>query len=86
MVKINDNSKTIIVYLLISSIVNGLGYEDSINSRNLVCEMSKFIVGPLNKYIMVLYRWQYIFKHYIITGVVCNEFDNWCKIIILNTL
>lgn len=33
-------------YLLISSIVSGLGYEDSINSRNLVCDISKFNVGP----------------------------------------
>lgn len=33
-------------YLLISSIVSGLGYEDSINSRNFICDISKFGVKP----------------------------------------
>lgn len=32
--------------MFIASIVNGLGYEDSISSRNLVCEMSTFNVDP----------------------------------------
>lgn len=37
-------------YLLIWSIVNGLGYDDSISSRNLVCDISKFNVESSNRY------------------------------------